>query len=368
MSLIFRLSVLKAAIFGLALALSISGCSSQQELSSPPTGGETPAASLDEGPKGLCGPINPGTELTTLSVGNSSGGLSEAYLLWGQSEGCFAKHGLFIDSTPAGGEEKIAALVGGSLDVAAENIATLAITRGNSDIPLQVVSGHYEATKEIIEEAKADPSLKEGRLLLEGAFVVGSHYTFNGLESLRGAKIGVTSLSSPLTYGLLRALAEVGLDATDIELNPLGSSENLKALQTEDLDAAIITGARAYQALDSGATLELYPGAYFYQPGVVIAWLTVATTSETKRQELLAFREAMKEIYALLAEPANQESFKEFLLTDFGLDTIAVQQFSFPPLMTRDVTLEEIAYLVDDLWAEGVIDRKFDVTPDLIIE
>ena len=345
--------------FGIALVLVVAGCSSASTGNT--TVDQTTATEASQGgaPEGLCGPVDPNVTLRPLSVGNISSGPSEVFIAWGIQEGCFAKHGLVIDSIPAGGTEKIAALVGGSLDVAAESIMTVARTLGNSEIDLKVLAGHYEATAEQIQKAKTMQSLDDGKLILESAFFVSPDWPFETLDDLRGAKISVSNNVSPTSLGLDRALKEVGIGPTDVERIPLGSSEGLKALIAGEVDAATITGIRAYQALDAGARLVMYPGAYFFEPGPAAAWLTTGTIEESKRSELLAFRDAMREIYSLLDRPEAQESFLTLLKEDFGFDQSAIDQYTFPPLMTREISPQELQYLADALWDEGLIDRQF---------
>jgi ABC-type nitrate/sulfonate/bicarbonate transport system substrate-binding protein len=344
----------------------ISGCASAPtKPGSAPPNDTTPQGTV-ETIEGLCGPVNPNAELTTLSVGNSIGGLTEAYLAWGEKEGCFAKYGLSIDSIPAGGAEKIPALVGGSMHVAAESAMTLALTRGNSDIDLRILSGHYEVTQELIDCARANPGLEDGKLILEAALIVSPNWSFEKLEDLRGAKISVSTDINPPRMGLIRALREVGVMETEVELVPLGSSAGLDALLAGEVDAAILAGIRAYQAMDADGRFALYPGAYFYQPTTITGWLTTGEIVEQRGEDLQSFKKAMMEIYELLKSPAAQESFFELLRSEFGFDDSAINQFSLPPLMTREVTAEEFRYLSDELLAEGLIDREVDFSKALV--
>lgn len=359
-------SLLGSLVTATALLVS-GGCSTQATDSAEASSAATTPSESENPAEGRCGPVDPDQELTTLVVSNSSGGLTEAYIAWGDKEGCFSKHGLAIDSVPAGGVDKVAGLVGGSLDVAAENVMTLVLTRGNSDIDLRILSGHYAIGAQQIDRAKETPELANGKLIIEVGLFVSPDWQFDTLSDLRGARIAAGAGVGPTQLGLLRALTGAGLSETDIELIPLNSSEGLATLLAGEVDGANLAGVRAYQALDAGYRLVLYPGAYFYEPSVVQGWLTTGDIAEQKRDELLAFKAAMIDIYRLLEDSNAAASFISLLESDFDFDAKALSQFTFPPLMTTDIESAELQYLADNLFAEGLIDRELTLSDDILV-
>ena len=351
----------------LGLTLLVSSCQVGTSAPSSPAQNELPS----EAPmtvSGFCGTINPDAELATITVGNSLGSLSEAYVAWGEREGCFAKYGLAVDSIPGGGEEKIAALVGGSMDVAAENVVSLAVARANSDIDLRILLGHAEVTEGLLLNAQKNPTLEDGRLILDAALVFSPGSDFERIEDLRGKRISVSQPPSPNTIGLIRALEAASMSLTDVELIPLGGAEGLNALRAGEVDAAVLPGARAYQAIDEGGRLALYPGAYFFEPAVVNGWLTTGTIALHRRDELMAFKSAMLDIYTLLDEEEPRESFLLFLQSEFDFSETAMRQFTLPLLATREVTGEELGYLSRELFRDGYIDREISLGDEILVK
>ena len=355
----------KISVVVASLLVFLTGCSSLVDGEESLNTGAT-IAEIAQSDKRLCAPVDDSRELSVLTVGNSNGGLTEAFIAWGTEEGCFAKHGLSIDSIPAGGINKVAGLVGGSLDIAAETTPTALIAMANSDVQLKLISGHYEITADLIDLAKTTPALRDGKLIIEVGLFVSPSWPFENLSDLKGARIGTSTDINPTQIGLERAIEEAGLGVDDIELVPLGNSERITALLAGEIDAATFGGARAYQALDAGAQLVLYPAAYFYEPSPVVTWMTTADTASLREEEILLFREALREIYALLLTQEGQESYFSLLRREFEFDDTLIEQYSFPPLMMRDITVEELLYLPGLLKERGLIDREIDVSADIL--
>lgn len=349
-------------------ALFVGSCASPSEISEDATEMVQENTAEDIETVGFCGVEISDQVLETIAIGATIGLLTDAYIAWGEQEGCFAKHGLIPDVSSGGATENIAGLIGGSLDVVSSNVLRIAVARGNSDVDLLVLSGHYEVSAEQLAKAKASPTLDNGALILETALIVSPDWPYNSLEDLRGAKIAAGSNVSAPGLGLQRALQEVGLGSSDVELLPLTSAEGLQALLAGEVDAASLTGIRAFQAMEQGGKLALYPGAYFYEPGVVVSWFTTGEVVAQKKEQLLAFKEAMMEIYAALQDPLAQASFLALLETQFDFDQVAISRFSFPPLMTREVTHGELQYISDLLWAEGLIDKNVQFAESVIVK
>lgn len=327
----------------------------------------TPSAESQQSAQKRCETVSEGRELETLRIINSGGVLTAPYVAWGIREGCFEKHGLEIVAIENAeqGSDKVAALIGGNADIASDSLPDIITAISNAGFPAQLLAGGYEYDKEMLEQA-LNPDLVNGGLAIETALLAGPGVNFSGVSNLIGSRIGVSPGRSANTLAVERLIESAGFELEEVEFIELAASERLVALQRGDIQFANISGAQVFEAMEAGASIALYPGAYIYQPSAVITWFTSKELAAEKPEQMAAFQMAVIEIHTLLREESNLRNFKEFLANDFGLEEPVLRQFVLPRLVTRELTVSEFEYWIPILIDEGIIQEGSELPPDLI--
>lgn len=329
----------------------------------------TPSVEGRQAAEKRCQPASEASELETLRIINSGGVLTAPYIAWGIREGCFEKHGLEIVpiENAEQGSDKVAALIGGNADIASDSLPEIITAISNADFPAQLIAGGYEYDAEMLEQALI-PELVDGGLAIETALLAGPGVNYSDVSNLIGSRIGVSAGRGPNTLAVERLIESAGFELEDVEFIELAASERLVALQRGDIQFANISGAQVFEALDAGASIALYPGAYIYQPSAVITWFTSKQLATEKPEEMAAFQRAVIEIHTLLREESNLRNFKEFLANDFGLEESIIQRFVLPRLVTRELKVSEFEYWIPILIDEGIIREGSGLPADLIFE
>ena len=346
--------------------LTLTSCSTESpEVAEEVTGADVSMNDTVGGP--LCGPIDESAERAQLAVINSPSAITEPVILWGIQEGCFQKHGLDIESIPntGSGAEKIASLIGGSAHIASESNLEFFAAVANGSTPLSIIAGGNEVTSEDLALAKS-PELIDGKPVLGSMLFVRQDYPFEGLESLRGARIGGSPGVSVNGMGLIQALKSVGVESAEAEFVGLGTTERLDALERGDVDAATFPDSAFARALAMGARPVLYPGAYLYEPSMTTLWFTTADIADERETDIRAFQTALREIHELIMNPENHEAYLAFLGGEYGLSSEALDYYRYPVLGTRDVTIGEFEYLIPILVEEGLIDEPIVLSDELL--
>jgi ABC-type nitrate/sulfonate/bicarbonate transport system substrate-binding protein len=307
--------------------------------------------------------------LETLRLINSGGVLTAPYIAWGIREGCFEKHGLEIVpiENAEQGSDKVAALIGGNADIASDSLPEIITAISNADFPAQLIAGGYEHDEEMLEQA-LNPELVDGGLALEFVLLAGPGVTYSDVSNLIGSRVGTPAGRGPSTLAVERLIKSAGFELEDVEFIELAPSERLVALQRGDIQFANIGGAQVFEALEAGASIALYPGAYIYQPSAIITWFTSKDLAAERPEEMAAFQRAVIEIHTLLQDENNLQNFKDFLANDFGLEDSIIRRFTLPPLVTRELTVSEFEYWIPILIDEGIIPEGSGLPADLIFK
>lgn len=165
-----------------------------------------------------------------------------------QDKGFFEEEGVEIKTTTVrgGGSETLAALTGGSFDMTDLSFQAVA-TANEKGLPLKFVAGNYT-------------SMPYALLIRNGQDDVKRDTGFpEVLHSMRGKKIGVTSIGSSSYLTLLHLLKEAGMSEKDVEIIQAGSqmapqmvSDQIDAAFTFEPDTTMLTGSMdaAYIGLD----------------------------------------------------------------------------------------------------------------------
>lgn len=117
--------------------------------------------------------------------------------------------------------------------------------------------------------------------------VVGKDSPIETVEDLKGKKIAAASGTDPYFF-LLQALAEVGLDSSDVEIVNLIHADGQKALEAGDVDAwAGLDPLTATSELNAGSKI-IYTNPAFNSWGVLSASDKFLTSSENILEIVLA--------------------------------------------------------------------------------
>ena len=304
-------------------------------------------------------------KLQSLVVGNGSGLVSEPYVLWAESRGFFGEDIMQVDNTPGGSSaERVAALVGGSVDVMSMSVSDLFLAAANAGFEATIVAGGYGVSPEQIQDALSLPEY-DGTLILETALVVTPGLDVSNLGNLDSLKIGVRSPSASTTLGLQIFISENYTNPPRLELTPFkNQNDSLSALLAGDVDGSLLSGAIAHQAISEGMKLVTYPLAYWAESGPYTLWVTTPETAEKKETELLLFREAMLRVAQELNEPESLAPFREFLKSEYQLSDEALDRTTIPPLVEEEFGFSDLAWVSRRLLDSGQINEA--VTQDSI--
>jgi NitT/TauT family transport system substrate-binding protein len=88
-----------------------------------------------------------------------------------------------------------------------------------------------------------------GFLVSNQAYAAGLH----SFKDMKGRKVGITQLGTPLEFDLARVLEKSGLKASDVRVIPLQSNQNVaSALKGGEVDAGVQTVANVYPLTERG--------------------------------------------------------------------------------------------------------------------
>jgi len=271
-------TVALAAIAAIALA----GCSGSPAA---PDGGD--ATGAPEKAK-LTVAINPSTQF--------------APLYYGIQEGIFEEHGLELEITP---QTDIAAIVSGlasgTYDVGFATVVHV-VTANANGIPIRAISsieGQIQADDDgTLTIASADSGITD----------------FAGLEGKRVATIG---LSSHNTLTMWELADRAGVDTTSIELVQLPFGQMAAALDSGDVDAAIMQWPFAAEALAAGGVELGYNNRELFVDTATTLFNTSQSFIDQNPKTVRAFADAMTE--SMLGATENPDVAKAALVDGLGI-------------------------------------------------
>jgi NitT/TauT family transport system substrate-binding protein len=269
------------AIAALA-AVALAGCS----------GSAAPEAAPDESgapeKANLTVAINPSTQF--------------APLYYGIQEGIFEEHGLELEITP---QTDIAAIVSGlasgTYDIGFATIVHV-VTANSNGIPIRAISS-------IEGQIQADD---DGTLTIASA--ESGITDFAGLEGKRVATIG---LSSHNTLTMWELADRAGVDTTSIELVQLPFGQMAAALDSGDVDAAIMQWPFAAEALAAGGVELGYNNRELFVDTATTLFNTSQSFIDQNPNTVRAFADAMTE--SILGATENPDVAKVALVDGLGI-------------------------------------------------
>ena len=315
-----------------------------------------------------CVPDGSVTDFDTLVIGQSTGVMSEPYIDWGLKERCFEKYGLEIESVAGSSQAaRTAGLVGGSLDIASQHVRFITQTMANGEFNPLFISAHYGVSPENMNLARNATTFK-GKLLFESALVAGPESGISDLRGLNGTKIGMINVTSMDSKGLSILSDEGDLDFDSLNLVQLDEQEILNGLLRGDLDAGVLSGSLAMEAINSGGTLIGYPGAFFAEPGVLMLWVANADANDPKVEVLSRFQQALWEIYSHLEDSDYQEDLLDLMEEKYQLEPATRAAIRLPDLMARQVTSEDFEGWIPKMIEFGDIDSNLEFTDSMFLK
>lgn len=315
-----------------------------------------------------CVPDGSVTDFEKLVVGESTGVISEPYIAWGVQERCFEKYGVEIESVAGSSQAaRTAGLVGGSLDVAAQHVRFITQTMANGEFNPLFISAHYGVSQDALNQAQ-NATTFNGELLFESALIAGQDSGISDWRDLDRKQIGVINVTSVDAKGLSNVSDEVNLNFNSLTLVQLDQQEILNGLLRGDLDAGVISGSLALEAINNGGTLIGYPGAFFVEPGVLLLWVANADVSDPKIEALSRFQKALWEIYSHLEDPDYQEDLLDLMEKKYELEPATRAAIRLPDLMPRQVTPEDFEGWIPKMIEFGDIDSDVAFTDSMFLK
>lgn len=298
-------------------------------------------------------------QLVQLVVSNTTGLVSEPYVLWGIEKGYFAEAGLEVTSTPGSSPtDSVAGLVGGAIDVSSIDVVNLLAGTGSGGLDPVIVASLYGIPAEDIELALTEPDF-DGQLVLETGLMIRPGLEFEDFQALSKPVIARRSALSAASLGAEAYLDQEGFDLPSVEWKTLTSAnDRLLGLLNADVDAALLAGAHAYEAIDNGATLVAYPNAYWMPAGPLMVWVSSRDRVEADASSLERFQKVMYQVARDINDPANADQFRLFLKEKFDLSDEALSQVKTPVLSEMSDTPADFGPVIQQAYGSGITEQE----------
>jgi len=239
-------------------------------------------------------------EKTSLTVAiNPSSQFAPIY--YGMESGIFEAHGLTLEIVP---QTDIAAIVSGlasgSYDFGFATVVHVINANANG-IPIRTVSS-------IEGQIKPDD---EGTVTIASA--ASGITDFAGLAGKRVATVGLSSMNTLTTWALAD---EAGIDPKSIELVQLPFGQMAAAVESGDVDAAIMQWPFAQDALDAGGVTLGYNNRVLFKNTATTFFNTSQSFIDQNPNTVQAFSDAM--IESMEAATANPVKARASLIPGLG--------------------------------------------------
>ncbi|NEE01325.1 ABC transporter substrate-binding protein [Phytoactinopolyspora halotolerans] len=308
-------------------ALSMAACSAAEG------GGDDGEAS----PDGLT-PVTMGVVVTTSTV--------PIYVA--QSEGIFADHGLEVELESVQNFAAAApSLLNGQINFATAATAPVvkAIDQG---MPLLAVAG----TSATVEDPRA-----EGNQL-----VVRTDSGITDIVDMAGHTIGTNAVGSGPHAAMLASYLRAGGDPDAVEWVVMPMNEQVAALESGELDAAVLAEPFTGMALSDGheAIFSAYrePGYEIMEPDEPYVVLLSSESYLAENAEVAGrVRDAIIEANQVAAE--DPDLVIELLVSEAGMDPDVAEQIALPGF-NGVLTGNEMQAIGDAMYEAGMIEQPFD--------
>lgn len=225
-----------------------------------------------------------------------------APLYYGIEEGIFEEHGLELEVVP---QTDIAAIVSGLASGTYDfGFATIVhvVTANANGIPIRAVST-------IEGQIQADD---------DGTVTIASAASgITEFADLEGRRVATVGLSSHNTLTMWELADRAGVDTSTIELVQLPFGQMAAALDSGDVDAAIMQWPFALEALDAGGVELGYNNRELFVDTATTLFNTSQSFIDQNPNTVRAFADAMAE--SILGATADEATAKEALITGLGI-------------------------------------------------
>jgi NitT/TauT family transport system substrate-binding protein len=315
-----------AVTAGIAAGLALAACSSSG-------GGENEQSSPGE-----LTPVTMGVVVTTSTV--------PIYVA--QSEGIFEDHGLDVELEAVQNFAAAApSLLNGQINFATAATAPV-ISAIDEGMPLLAVAG----TSATVEDPRA-----EGNQL-----VVRTDSGIEGILDMAGQKVGTNAVGSGPYAAILASYVRAGGDPDGIEWVVMPMNEQVAALESGELDAAVLAEPFTGMALSDGheAIFSAYrePGYEIMKPDSPYVVLLSSETYLAENSEIAGrVRDAMIEANEVAEE--NPDLVVELLVSEAGMDPDVAEEIALPGF-NGILTGDEMQTIADAMHEAGLIKQPFD--------
>lgn len=307
----------------------------------------TVSPTASEVTNGKCGPVGAASSLQQIQIAN--GGTTEAPAIeWGKQQGCFEKNGLEVTNSVIEDAEAVAALESGSVQVISLSVLNLVLYASNGNLDLKIISPSAGYSQEQLDRAKQEP-LYPGELLLQSTVLVPNDSDIKTFADLEGKVIGGTATGQS-AWALKAAIAANGVDTKKVEILDVPADARQSTLERGEVDAIVMTGRLAAEGIESGLRLVGYHGAYFYDEGPLMVWLTNESTLETQPELIQKFRDSiLLTNQELRNTELNSSTYRQILVDVFGLTNEEADKTLIPNYLVDEVTLDQLQTMAQKL-------------------
>jgi NitT/TauT family transport system substrate-binding protein len=256
-------------------------------------------------------------------------------------EGFFEEEGLSVTLQEVGGPAAMAALQNGEAQIASLG-ASVAVTAISQGLPIEVIRGS-NATSE--PGTDGDPNV----------VVVMPDSGFEEAADLNGAVVATQTLSSQATIMARSSMDNLGGDSFSVQFLDVPFPDQLGALRSGSVDAAVLTEPFLTAALDEGAVpLFDFGNNAYSEGGPVGLFISQQEYAAANPEVLEAFNRAMDAALAWTLE--DEDRLRAALPGYVGLSVDQAERMLLP-VFSAEVSEQGMAELVVAMVRYGIITK-----------
>lgn len=201
------------------------------------------------------------------------GGPDVVGLYYAKSQGWFKQAGLDVDIQPvSNGSAGLAALLGGSVQIAYTNVFSLAVahSKGIPAVMIAPGAGYHTPTPVSLLLTPADSAI-------------------TSIKELAGKTVAVPLIGDMNTLGLYSLLEQAGVARTDVHFIEIPPASIAAALQAKRVDAAAVYAPFSNAALAQGARPLARPYDGVAPNFIIVGWTVDRNWAASNRSQVLAF-------------------------------------------------------------------------------
>lgn len=290
-------------------------------------------------------------EVTSIRVADTAG-MPSAFLQYGIDQGHFDEVGLEIElDVSVGGAAEIPSLVNGDTQFAGSN-AVSALLAADRGLPIQIAAGGTRTSE--------DPEGDFARV-----FARADDDQFEDLEDLGEATFAVNTLENINDIALMTVLDAEGIDFSGLEFVEMGFADMLPALDSGDVDAALLIEPFVTTAMNQGFEPMFSPYVES-RPGLMIGtYLTSEQFAAESEETVQAFRDGIAATAQDVAD--DPEAFREALPEISQIDAAAAQELRLPH-WSEEADRQSLEFIAEQMLRFDKLDEPADVDELLLLD